>query len=75
MALNVSNGLMLLVQQIKRKQLVHITILKMNHIKLACLLRAELSLLEGTKIDALMAFPLESCSVKEALETIYNLAT
>ena len=36
MAINVSNVLMLLVQQIKRKQLVHITILKMNHIKLVC---------------------------------------
>ena len=36
MALNVSNVLMLLVQQMKRKQLVHITNLKMNHIKLAC---------------------------------------
>ena len=36
MALNVSNVLMLLVQQMKRKQLVHITTLNMNHIKLAC---------------------------------------
>ena len=36
MALNVSNVLMLLVQKIKRKQLVHITIQKMNHIKLVC---------------------------------------
>ena len=36
MALNVSNELMLLVQQMKRKQLVHIPILNMNHIKLAC---------------------------------------
>ena len=36
MAINVSNVLMLLVQQIKRKQLVHITTLNMNHIKLAC---------------------------------------
>ena len=38
-----------------------------------CVFRAALSLLEGKKIDALMAFPLESCSVKEALETIYIL--
>ena len=36
MALNVSNVLLLLVPQMKRKQLVHITTLKMNHIKLAC---------------------------------------
>ena len=36
MALNVSNVLMLLVQQMKRKHLVNITTLKMNHIKLAC---------------------------------------
>ena len=35
MALNVSNVLLLMVQQMKRKQLVHITTLKMNHIKLA----------------------------------------
>ena len=36
MALNVSNVLLLMVQQMKRKQLVHITTLKINHIKLAC---------------------------------------
>ena len=40
MALNVSNELMLLVQQIKNKQLVHITTLTMSHIELACVLRA-----------------------------------
>ena len=33
MALNVSNVLMLLLQQMTRKQLVHITTLNMNHIQ------------------------------------------
>ena len=40
MALNVSNESMLLVQQIKRNRLVHITTLTMNYILLACMLRA-----------------------------------
>ena len=40
MALNVSNEFMLLVQQMKNKQLVHITTLTMSYIKLACVLGA-----------------------------------
>ena len=74
MALNVSNKLMLLVQKIKKKQLVHITTSTMSHIELACGLRAVQLLLENAKIDALIASALKSYK-KEVLQTIYNLTS
>ena len=75
MAINVSNVLMLLVQQIKKKTASTHHHSENESYKVGlCVLRAALSLSESTKIDALMAFPLEVCSKIEALKTIYNLA-